>query len=78
MDYGRRTVARAFMQILWPAFMWAGVMVGVLFSVVDPLSIELVHEYLNESRQAAYTLGFVFCWVLIAAACMTTWFLASR
>jgi len=65
------------MQILWPSFIWAAVMVGVLFSIIDPLSIDFVQAHFNESRQAAYTMGFILCWIVISAACTTTWYLTT-
>lgn len=65
------------MQILWPAFVGAGISVGLLFSLVDPLAIDGVHTYLNDSRQASYTVGFLILWILYSLACGMTWFLAT-
>jgi hypothetical protein len=65
------------MQVLWPAFVGAGITVGLLFSLIDPLQIEWVHVYLDDSREASYTLGFLLFWVLYAITCSMTWYLAS-
>jgi len=76
-DPGRSPWIRCLMQVLWPAFIGAGVTVGLLFSLIDPLQISWVQLYLNESREASYTLGFLLFWVLFALACGMTWYLAS-
>ena len=76
-DPGRKTWVRCLMQVLWPAFLGAAITVGVLFSVVDPAQIEWVQIYLNQSREAAYTVGFIVFWALYSLACTITWLLAS-
>lgn len=63
---------RAVLQILWPGFFAAAVLIGLLFSVVDPLSLELVREQLNNSREATYTLAFLITWIITSSACATT------
>lgn len=50
---------RCLMQVLWPAFVGAGVTVGLLFSLIDPTQIEWVIVHLDNSREASYTLGFL-------------------
>lgn len=65
------------MQVLWPAFGGAALTVGLVFSMIDPVQIEWVHLYLHDSRQAAYTLGFLMFWALYTMACSLTWYLAS-
>jgi hypothetical protein len=65
------------MQVLWPAFVGAAVTVGLLFSLIDPVQISWVQLYLNESREASYTLGFLLFWVLYTLTCSMTWYLAS-
>lgn len=76
-DPGRTRWVRCLMQVLWPAFVGAAITVGVLFSLVDPVQIEWVHVYLNDSRQASYTIGFLLLWVVFALTCSMTWYLAS-
>lgn len=76
-DPGRKTFVRFLMQVLWPAFVGAGLTVGLLFSLVDPLQIDSVSVYLHDSRQASYTIGFLLLWVLFSLACSVTWYLAT-
>lgn len=68
---------RCLMQVLWPAFVGAGVTVGLLFSLIDPTQIEWVIVHLDNSREASYTLGFLLLWVLYTLACSLTWYLAT-
>lgn len=75
-DPGKKLWARCLMQVLWPAFVGAGVTVGLLFSLIDPLQIEWVNLHLNDSRQASYTIGFLLFWALYALTCSVTWYLA--
>lgn len=75
-DHGRKLWVRFLMQVFWPAFLGAVVTVGLLFSLIDPLQIEWVHGYLHDSREAAYTAGFILFWLLYSMACALTWFLA--
>lgn len=76
-DPGRSTFVRCIMQVLWPAFLGAAISVGLIFSMIDPLQIEWVSVHLDDSRQAAYTVGFLILWLLFSAACSLTWYLAS-
>jgi hypothetical protein len=66
------------MQVLWPGFLGAIVSVGVLFSLVDPLEIEIVNNYLGGRRLAAYTMGFLLLWFTTTIACLLTWVLTAR
>ncbi|MFK8084004.1 MAG: hypothetical protein AB8B97_27290 [Granulosicoccus sp.] len=76
-DPGRKWWVRCLMQVLWPAFLGASITVGLIFSLIDPLQIEWVHIYLHDSREAAYTAGFILFWIVYALACTLTWFLAT-
>lgn len=64
-------------QVLWPAFMGAAMSVGLFFSAIDPLEIEVVGVNLGSSRPAAYTLGFFMFWMLFIVSGTITWFLAN-
>lgn len=75
-DPGRGLLVRCLMQVLWPAFIGAAITVGLLFSVIDPVQIEWVNVHLDDSRPAAYTLGFLVFWALFAITCSFTWYLA--
>jgi len=74
---GDRRSGRFLMQVLWPSFMVAVVAEGLFFSLIDPLEINLVSQHLDDSREAAYTIGFFVFWALLAAASTLTWMLAD-
>ena len=60
---------RAVLQILWPAFVAAGVMELLVFAHVDPADVHtLAGAPIELSRQAVYTLSFFGFWIVIAAA----------
>lgn len=76
-DPGRKPWVRLLMQALWPAFVGAAITVGILFSLIDPTQIDWVHVYLHDSREAAYTMGFILFWALHTITCSITWHLAT-
>ncbi|MBS0313864.1 MAG: hypothetical protein IT523_04665 [Burkholderiales bacterium] len=57
--------------VFWPAFLGAALLDGLVFTLVDPATIE-VFGYQNVSRQAAYTVGFFTFWIVIMAASAAT------
>ncbi len=52
--------------VLWPAFLAAGVTVGVVFTLIDPENIHLFGSRESVSRQSAYSVGFFCFWFLYA------------
>lgn len=65
-------------QILWPAFLVAGVADILLFSLIDPPAIAYRGEPLIEHRIAAYTIAFFVFWLLgIASSMLTCYFQRS-
>ncbi|MDL2336293.1 MAG: hypothetical protein QFE16_00480 [Pseudomonadota bacterium] len=57
------------MQILWPAFVMAGVTEMLVFAVVDPDDLRWFGgEVFDWSRSATYTMSFLIFWALIATA----------
>lgn len=60
--------ARA-LQILWPAFLVAGVLEMLVFAVVDPGDL---HGFggaaIQWPRQAVYTVTFLLLWAAVAAS----------
>ena len=72
-----RRLTRFFMQVLWPAFVGSIVAVGLLFSLIDPEQFDGLSVYMGGSREAAYTVGFLFLWAAFSLACSMTWYLAS-
>lgn len=64
------------MWVLWPAFLVAGIAVGVVFTVIDPQDIHLWDDSIEFSRTAIYTVGFFFFWAITIASSALTVFLA--
>ena len=64
---------RVVLQILWPAFLMAGVLEIGVFALVDPRDLHwLGGAPIEASRQAVYTLAFLAFWAVIAAASAIT------
>jgi hypothetical protein len=62
-------MSRIALQILWPAFLMAGVLEIGVFALVDPSDLHwLGGAPLDISRQAVYTLAFLVFWGIIAVA----------
>ena len=53
--------------VMWPAFLGAALADGVIFTLIDPVTVEWFGQHVV-SRQAAYTVGFFFFWLLIVAS----------
>jgi len=71
-------VARA-LQILWPAFVAAGILELLVFAHVDPSDVHtLAGAPVELSRQAVYTLSFFGFWAVAAAASAVTCWLRER
>jgi hypothetical protein len=58
--------------ILWPGFLVAIPMVGIVFTLLDPADLHLFGEPLALSRMGAYTLGFFFFWAMGSACSALT------
>lgn len=71
-----RRLWRLLMQVLWPAYLAAAVASGLLFSMIDPHELSIVGTHLADSREAAYTIGFVLLWACMSFACGLTYVLA--
>lgn len=65
------------MWVLWPSFLVAIVMDGVVFSTFDPLEIAYNGEPLFDSRMAAYTVAFLVFWLFAAGSSALTCYLQS-
>lgn len=62
-------MTRIALQILWPAFLMAGVLEVLVFALVDPGELRwLGGDAIDVSRQAVYTLSFLVFWAVISAA----------
>lgn len=57
------------LQILWPAFLMAGVMEMLVFAVVDPGELHWFGgPQIDWPLQAVYTVSFLIFWFVIATA----------
>ncbi len=64
--------------ILWPSFLVASALNGVVFSLVDPASLHgLGHRPLGWSDISIYTLGFFVFWGACATASAASQWLGS-
>ena len=52
------------MSILWPAFLMAGVMEMLVFSLADPQDFYWFGRHVDLSRQTVYTLSFFGFWLV--------------
>ncbi len=65
--------SRIAMSALWPAFLMAGVLEGLVFVVVDPADLRWFgSEPLGWSPQAVYTVTFFIFWAVISTATAIT------
>ena len=70
---------RAALQILWPAFLMAGVLEMLVFALIDPNDMHwLGGAPIQVPRQAIYTLAFLAFWAVIALAGAITELLHRR
>lgn len=62
-------MSRRALQILWPAFLAAGVLEALVFAVVDPRELHwFAGLRIDWSAQAVYTFTFLLFWGAIAIA----------
>ncbi|MEI6738022.1 MAG: hypothetical protein WCL29_06045 [Pseudomonadota bacterium] len=59
---------RLTLSILWPSFVAAGIGIGIIFTLVDPLELVIFGEHTQASRTAIYSLGFFILWAIAAFA----------
>jgi hypothetical protein len=64
------------MSIVWPAFLMAGLLEVVVFSVVDPQDLHWLSQPLELSRKAIYTLSFFVFWGVTTLSGVLTTLLA--
>ena len=66
-------VTRAALQVLWPAFLMAGVLEISVFALVDPSELHWPGgAMIDVSRQAVYSLAFLAFWAVVAVASAIT------
>lgn len=70
---------RLTLSILWPSFLAAGIGIGIIFTLVDPMELVVLGEHVRASRTAIYSLGFFILWAITAlAAAMSSLLLTDR
>ena len=69
--------SRRLMWSAWPAFLGASVLEVLIFSAVDPLSLQWLDHATNGSRQGVYTVAFFIFWLVFMATGLLTVFLAQ-
>ncbi len=62
--------------ILWPSFIAAGIGVGIIFTLIDPMELVVLGDRVHASRTAIYSLGFFVLWAIAAMASAMSCFLA--
>ena len=65
------------MWILWPSFIAAGIGVGIIFTLIDPMELVVLGDRVNASRTTIYSLGFFVLWAITALASAMSCFLAA-
>lgn len=60
------------MTIVWPAFLMAGVLEILVFSMVDPQDFRWLAHTLVWSNMAIYTVFFLLMWAITVVACGLT------
>jgi hypothetical protein len=66
------------MWVIWPAFLVAGALELLVFSVVDPADLNSL-SHLMWSRDAYYSIAFFVFWAVVAvASALTLWLSAGE
>jgi hypothetical protein len=63
---------RRLMWILWPAFLVAGIVEGITFSLFDPNDMRLFGASVHFDRMTVYSIGFFVFWAFAAASSALT------
>ena len=65
------------MWILWPSFIAAGIGVGMVFTLIDPMELQVLGTSGQVSSTMIYSLGFFVLWAIAAMASAMSCFLAA-
>lgn len=64
-----RTLKQRWLQVLWPAFLMAGVLEVLLFAVIDPSDLQWFGGApITWPRQAVYTVTFLIFWGVMSVS----------
>jgi len=64
--------ARAWMCVLWPSFLMAGLGSSVVFAFIDPLDVA-VFGYIRPEREWLYAIGFFLLWGIAGVSSFLTY-----
>jgi len=64
------------MWVLWPSFIAAGIGVGIVFTLIDPMELQVLGNSGQVSSTMIYSLGFFVLWAIAAMASAMSCFLA--
>jgi hypothetical protein len=56
------------LQVLWPAFLAAGVLEMLVFALIDPSDVQWLGQPLDLSRQGIYSVSFFIFWGLTSVS----------
>ena len=65
------------MWILWPSFIAAGIGVGIIFTLIDPMELVVLGDHVNASRTTIYSMGFFVLWAITTLASAMSCFLTT-
>ena len=68
---------RQTLTILWPSFVAAGIGIGIIFTLIDPMELVILGKHTHASRTTIYSLGFFILWAIAAFASALTSFLQA-
>jgi hypothetical protein len=78
MNIDKPSFATRMLWVLWPSFLMAGVLEMLVFSLVDPGSLQWFGGAPVEwSSSAVYTVAFFLFWIIISTAGALTQLLAN-
>lgn len=70
---------RLSLSILWPSSSAAGIGIGIVFTLVDPMELVVLGQHVHASRSAVYSLGFfILCAIASMASAMSCLLLTMR
>lgn len=57
-------LSKRMMWIVWPSFLSAGILVALVFAMVDPQDLHWFGHAIQISRQGVYTVSFFVFWII--------------
>jgi hypothetical protein len=69
--------AQRLMWIVWPAFLVAGLLEGLVFGMFDPEDMHWCGQQMTLSREGVYTISFFVFWALSIVSSSLTLLLAT-